>query len=175
MSVPLKAILEAALLAAGEPLSLEQLQSLFPEGERPDKGALRETLDELAGDCRERGIALREVAGGYRFQVREDLIPWVGKLFQERPPRYSRALLETLAIIAYRQPITRGEIEAIRGVSTSSSVMRTLLDQEWIKVKGHKEVPGRPALYVTTRRFLEQFNLRDLSELPPLPDPPKGA
>jgi len=134
------------------------------------RDAIREALDWLQADCAERGIELQHVASGYRFQVRQELAPWISRLWEERPPRYSRALLETLALIAYRQPITRGEIEAIRGVSVSTNIMKTLQEREWIRVVGHREVPGRPALYGSTRQFLDYFNLKSLDDLPALAD-----
>ncbi len=164
----LKSILEAALLAAGEPLSVDRLLALFDAAERPERETLRTALGNLEQDYHDRGIRLVEVAGGYRFQVPVEFAPWVGRLWEERPGRYSRALLETLALIAYRQPITRGEIEEVRGVSVSTSIIRTLLDRNWIKVLGHREAPGRPALYGTTRGFLDHFNLKSLDQLPPL-------
>lgn len=169
MTTPeLKLILEAALLAAGEPLRPERLQSLFGESQRPDREALSTALDELARDCEKRSLELVEVAGGYRLQVRREFSPWISQLWEERSGRYSRALLETLALIAYRQPVTRGEIEEVRGVSVSTGIIKTLLERGWIKVLGHREAPGRPALYGTTREFLDYFNLKSLSELPPL-------
>lgn len=165
----LKRILEAALLAAGQPLSLDRMEKLFEgEDEAPDRRALRAALGELAEECAERGYELKEVASGYRYQVRQELSRWVGRLWDERPPRYSRATLETLALIAYRQPVTRGEIEEVRGVSVSSHILKSLLERDWIRVVGHREVPGRPALYATTRGFLDYFNLKSLDELPPL-------
>lgn len=164
----LKAIAEAALFAAARPLNLAELQGLFEEHERPDTGELRRALAELAQDYAERTLELKEVASGFRFQVRQAYSPWVSRLFEEKPGRYTKAFLETLAIIAYRQPATRGEIEDIRGVSVSSQTIRTLQEREWIQVVGHKEVPGRPALYATTRTFLDYFNLKSLGELPPL-------
>ncbi len=164
----LKNIVEGALLAAGEPLTLERLQGLFPDDEIPDRAQLRQALDELAHDCEGRGIELKEVASGYRLQVRAELAPWVSRLWEERPARYSRALLETLAIIAYRQPVTRGEIEEIRGVSVGTPIIRTLQEREWIRVVGHRDVPGRPAMFGTTRKFLDYFNLKSLDELPSL-------
>ncbi len=167
----LKAILEALLLAAGEPLAPDRLLAAFPEAERPDRDTLRAALAELAADYAGRGMALVEVASGFRLQVPKTFSPWVSRLWEERAARYSRALLETLALIAYRQPITRGEIEDVRGVSVSSNIMKTLQERGWIKVIGHREVPGRPALYATTRAFLDYFNLRSLSELPPLAAP----
>lgn len=167
----LKTILEAVLLTAGEPLSLERLLDVFPEAERPERDALRKALLELINDYVGRGIELVEVANGFRLQVPQTFAPWVSRLGEERAAHYSRALLETLALIAYRQPITRGEIEEVRGVSLSSSIMKTLQERGWIKVIGHREVPGRPALYATTRVFLDYFNLKSLSELPPLAVP----
>ncbi|MHA7855070.1 SMC-Scp complex subunit ScpB [Marinobacter shengliensis] len=163
-----QAIAEAALLAAGKPLSLEQLRELFVEDERPSRQVMEHVLVQLDKACEGRGFELKKVASGYRLQVREELAPWVGRLFEEKPQRYSRALLETLALIAYRQPITRGEIEDIRGVTVSSNIIRTLLEREWVRVVGHRDVPGRPAMYATTRQFLDYFNLTGLDELPPL-------
>lgn len=165
---PLTHILEAALLAAGEPLPLERLQDLFPDDERPERAALRQHLDLLAIELSDRGIELKEVASGYRLQARTELAPWISRLWEERPARYSRALLETLAIIAYRQPVTRAEIEEIRGVSVSTPIVRTLQEREWIRIVGHRDVPGRPAMYGTTRQFLDYFNLKSLNELPTL-------
>lgn len=164
----LKFILEAALLAVGEPVSLERLQGLFDDEVRPDKDRIRAALASLAQDYEGRGLELREVASGYRLQVPQVYSPWVSRLWEERPGRYSRALLETLALIAYRQPLTRGEIEAVRGVSVSSSIIKALLERRWITVLGHRDVPGRPALYGTTREFLDYFDLKTLSDLPPL-------
>ena len=164
----LKKILEAALLAADEPLSLNQLEALFSEEAQPGHGKLREALAELAADCEGRGIELREVASGYRLQVRQEFQPWVSRLWQQKPPRYSRALLETLALIAYRQPVTRGEIEEIRGVAVSTNIMRTLQEREWVRIVGHRDVPGRPALFGTTRKFLDYFDLKSLDQLPTL-------
>ncbi|MCL5669440.1 MAG: SMC-Scp complex subunit ScpB [Gammaproteobacteria bacterium] len=168
----IKNILEAALLAAGEPLSDERLLGLFNETERPAREQLREALQQLRGDCAARSIELREVSSGWRIQVRQEFAPWVARLWEERAPRYSRALLETLALIAYRQPITRAEIEEIRGVTIASSIMKTLQEREWIRIVGHREVPGRPALYATTREFLDYFNLRSLEDLPTLAELP---
>ncbi len=167
----LKTILEAVLLAAGEPLSLERLQGVFPEAERPEREVLRAALAELTIDYAGRGLELIEVASGFRVQVPGAFSPWVSRLWEERATTYSRALLETLALVAYRQPVTRGEIEEVRGVSVSSSIMKTLQERDWIKVVGHREVPGRPALYATTRAFLDYFNLKSLSELPTLAPP----
>ncbi|QSP94047.1 SMC-Scp complex subunit ScpB [Marinobacter salinisoli] len=164
----IQAITEAALLAAAKPLSLEQLRELFPEAERPARQVMEHVMVMLDGACVGRGFELKKVASGYRLQVREEFGPWVGRLFEEKPQRYSRALLETLALIAYRQPITRGEIEDIRGVTVSSNIIRTLLEREWVRVVGHRDVPGRPAMYATTKQFLDYFNLTGLDQLPPL-------
>ena len=164
----LAVLLEGFLLAAGKPLSLERLGELFGETERPTPSALRRAIELLAQSCEGRAFELKEVASGYRLQVRERLSPWVGRLWEERPQRYSRAMLETLALIAYRQPITRGEIEEIRGVAVNSQIVRTLLEREWVRVVGHRDVPGRPAMFATTRLFLDHFNLKSLDELPPL-------
>lgn len=164
----LKLILEAALMAAGRPLDMETLRSLFDEEQRPEVGEIESALELLRQDFASRTLDLRKVASGYRFQVREGFSPWVSRLFEERPGRYSRAFLETLAIIAYRQPVTRGEIEDIRGVAVSSGIIKTLLEREWVHVVGQKEVPGRPSLLATTRYFLDYFNLTSLQDLPPL-------
>lgn len=167
----IKTIIEAALLAAGEPLPVQRLAALFAEDERPDQTTLLAALQALHQDYSQRGIELVEVADGWRLQVRPSYAPWVGRLWEEKPGRYSRALLETLALIAYRQPITRGEIADIRGVTVSTTMMRTLQERGWIRRIGHREVPGRPGLYGTTNEFLNYFNLKSLSELPPLPEP----
>ena len=164
----LKAIIEAALFAAQRPLNIGEIEGLFPEEEKPEVAAIRAALADLAEEYRTRPIELKEVASGFRYQVRAAFSPWVSRLFEERPARYSKALLETLAIIAYRQPVTRGEIEDIRGVSVSTLIIRTLLERDWVHVVGHKEVPGRPALYATTRQFLDYFNLQSLNDLPAL-------
>ena len=161
-------ILEGALMAAGEPVSLQRIGQLFDDLERPSNDELRSALDEVASRCEGRGYELVQVASGYRFQVRQNLAQWVGRLWQERPQKYSRALLETLSLIAYRQPITRGEIEEIRGVAVSSNIIKTLQEREWVRIVGHRDVPGRPAMYATTRQFLDYFNLKSLEELPPL-------
>lgn len=167
--LPLKNIVEGALLAAGGPLTLDSLLGLFgTDEEPPTREALNVALATLAEDYRDRGIELAEVAGGYRIQVRKDCAPWIARLWDEKPPRYSRALLETLALIAYRQPITRGEIEDIRGVAVSTHIVKTLLEREWVRVVGHRDVPGRPSLYATTRKFLDYFGLKSLNELPTL-------
>jgi segregation and condensation protein B len=164
----LKMILESILLAAGRPLTIDQLLAMFEEHEKPERSALREAVAALQSDYELRGIALVQLGGGYRIQVRQTMQPWVARLWEEKPARYSRALLETLALIAYRQPITRGEIEDVRGVAVSSSIMKTLQEREWVHVVGHRDVPGRPAMYGTTKQFLNYFNLKSLDELPSL-------
>ena len=168
MSEPaLESILEAALLAAGEALSIEQLQAVLGD-DPPPRAALEKALERLAGQLDGRGVELQRVASGYRLQVPERYAPWVARLWEEKPGRYSRALLETLAIIAYRQPITRAEIEELRGVTLSSSIMRTLQERGWVRTAGHRDTPGRPAVFAPTRAFLDYFNLASLSELPAL-------
>jgi segregation and condensation protein B len=169
MTLPqIKNIIEAALMVSERPLTLERLMILFKplEIDGPFYEQVKQALAELRQEYTGRGIELKEVASGFRFQARAELSPWLNQLWEERSPRYSRALLEILAIIAYRQPITRGEIEALRGVSVSSPIIRTLLEREWIRIAGHREVPGRPAVYVTTPQFLDHFNLKSLAELP---------
>ena len=161
-------ILEAAILVADRPLTVQNLAELFEQHERPGNSDIRDALKEIAERCEGRGFELQEVASGFRFQVRQQLSPWVARLWAERPARYSRALLEALALIAYRQPITRGEIEEIRGVAVSSNIIKTLHERDWIRVVGHRDVPGRPAMYATTRAFLDYFNLRSLDQLPAL-------
>jgi segregation and condensation protein B len=164
----LKLVAEAILLAAGRPMSLDQLLALFTDEERPERGELRGALAALADEYAGRGIELVEVGSGYRIQIRQEMQLWVSRLWEEKPTRYSRALLETLALIAYRQPITRGEIEEVRGVTVSTSIMKTLLEREWIRTVGHRDVPGHPAMYGTTKQFLDYFNLKSLEELPTL-------
>lgn len=164
----LKNIIEAALLAAGGPLSLDMMLTLFLDEEQPEKKELREVLEQLKQDYEGRGIEVVEVGSGWRIQVVEEVSLWVSRLWTERAPRYSRALMETLALIAYRQPITRGDIEDIRGVSVSTNIIKTLLEREWVRVVGTRDVPGKPSLYGTTREFLDYFNLKTLDELPPL-------
>lgn len=166
-------IVEAALMAANKPLSIDKLQQLFDndlqsEQERPSKDKLLFILHKLQEYYEGRGVELKQVSSGFRFQVRQEIAPWVGSMWDEKPQKYSRALLETLALVAYRQPITRGEIEDIRGVSVSSQIIRTLVDREWIRVIGHRDVPGKPAMYATTKQFLDYFSLKKLEELPPL-------
>ncbi len=164
----LKNIIEGALLAAGQPLSINRLLALFEAENQPLRQDIRDVLNMLSEEYESRGMELKEVASGFRIQVKQSLAPWVSKLWEERPARYSRALLETLALIVYRQPITRAEIEDVRGVSVSTSIIKTLLEREWVRIVGHKEVPGKPALYGTTSEFLDYFNLKKLDELPEL-------
>ncbi|MEJ2391790.1 MAG: SMC-Scp complex subunit ScpB [Gammaproteobacteria bacterium] len=164
----LKRILEALIMASSTPLNLERMLAVFPEPQQPDKAQLREALAALAEDYAKTSLELKEVSTGFRFQVRKDFAEWVGKLWEEKPARYSRALLETLSLVAYKQPITRGEIEKIRGVSVNTQIMKTLLEREWVSIVGHRDVPGKPAIYATTRQFLDYFNLKSLEDLPPL-------
>lgn len=161
-------VLEGAILASGEALSLDKLLTLFDEDKRPSKRLLLETLESLQEAQHDRGFILKQVASGWRFEVCDDLAPWVNRLWEERPQKYSRALLETIALIAYRQPLTRGDIEDVRGVAVSSNIIKTLVERDWVKVVGHRDVPGRPALYATTRQFLDYFGLKSLDELPSL-------
>ena len=164
----LASLLEAFLLASGKPQSLERLFELFEEGERPQPPVFKKALELLRKSCQGRSFELTEVASGYRLQIRDTFSPWVGRLWEERPQRYSRAMLETMALIAYRQPITRGEIEDVRGVAVNSHIVKTLLEREWIRVVGYRDVPGKPAMFATTKGFLDHFNLKSLDELPPL-------
>jgi segregation and condensation protein B len=164
----LKQIIEAVLFAADEPLNLNRLMSLFPEESVPERDMIKQAIARIQEECADRSIELKEVGSGYRFQVKQDYAQWASKLWEERPARYSRATLETLALIAYRQPITRGEIEEVRGVSVSSQIIKSLMEREWIKIVGHRDVPGKPALYATSREFLDYFNLKSLDELPSL-------
>jgi len=168
VSTVTKQIIEGLLLAAGKPLPISKIADVFPEHERPETQELQAAIKAIELDCEQRGFELKKVASGYRFQVKQEFGEWVGKLWDERPQRYSRALLETISIIAYRQPITRGEIEKIRGVAVSTNIIRTLIEREWVRVVGHRDVPGRPAMYATTKQFLDYFNLKSLEELPPL-------
>lgn len=168
--IQIKYFIESALLAAGRPLSIDQLQNLFDGRSVPDKSEIRTAINGLLEDYEERGITITEVASGFRVQVKIDMADRLQKLWEERPPRYSRALFETLALIAYRQPMTRGEIEEIRGVAVSSNIVRSLLEREWIRVVGHRDVPGRPAMFGTTKLFLDYFGLKKLDDLPPLAD-----
>ncbi|MGL5999091.1 MAG: SMC-Scp complex subunit ScpB [Pseudomonas proteolytica] len=164
----LASLLEAFLLASGKPQSLERLFELFEEAERPEPPVFKKALEILRKSCEGRAFELREVASGYRLQIREKFSPWVGRLWEERPQRYSRAMLETMALIAYRQPITRGEIEDVRGVAVNSHIVKTLLEREWIRIVGYRDVPGKPAMFATTKVFLDHFNLKNLDDLPPL-------
>lgn len=164
----LKNIIEAALLAVAHPMSVEQLMKLFDDEARPSASAIKDTLRQLQNDCDGRGVELKEVASGFRYQARQEYSQWLSRLWEERPAKYSRAALETLALIAYRQPVTRAEIEDVRGVGVSSSIVKTLIEREWIRVVGHRDVPGRPALYATTKQFLDYFNMKSLEELPTL-------
>ena len=166
----IKHFVEAALLAAGRPVKVEQLQALFDGRSTPDKSEIRKAIAELQDDYEPRGLVVAEVASGYRIQIKAAMADRLQKLWEERPPRYSRALFETLALIAYRQPMTRGEIEEIRGVSVSANIIRTLMEREWVRVVGHRDVPGRPAMFGTTRQFLDYFGLKKLEDLPPLAD-----
>jgi segregation and condensation protein B len=161
-------IVEGALLASSQPLTLAQLQELFPEEQPAPPGSVERALELLREGCQGRGVELVEVASGFRYQVKADVHAWVARLWTERKTRYTRATLETLALIAYRQPITRGEIEQVRGVAVSSNIIQALEEREWIRVVGHRDVPGRPALYGTTKGFLDYFGLKRLDELPPL-------
>ncbi len=164
----LKRIIEAALLAAGQPLTFVQLNELFGEEEMPGVDTIANCISALVEDCQQRGVELVEVASGWRYQIRRETQPWVARLWTERQTKYSRALLETLALIAYRQPITRAEIEQIRGVAVSTNIIKTMEEREWIRVLGHRDVPGKPAIFGTTKHFLDYFNLRSLDQLPPL-------
>ncbi len=164
----IKTIVEASLMAAGRPLSVDALQAVFGDFSRPERQEIRDAVKALQEDYEHRAIEIKEVASGYRVQVRTRHTEYISRLWDERPPRYSRALLETLALIAYRQPITRGEIEEVRGVSVSTNIVRTLLERNWVRVVGHRDVPGRPAMFGTTKEFLDYFGLRKLDELPSL-------
>jgi len=164
----IKNIIEAALMAAGQPLSIDRMLALFEDADRPERKTIRDAIEKIQADYADRGIKLNEVASGYRIQVRTAYSEWVARLWQERPPRYSRALMETMALIAYRQPVTRGEIEEIRGVGVSTNIIRTLLERGWARVVGHRDVPGKPEMFGTTREFLDYFDLKSLDELPTL-------
>ena len=166
----IKHFIEAALLAAGRPLTVQQLQDLFDGRSTPEKPRIRKAIEALEEDYADRGLTIAEVASGFRLQIKGSMAERLHKLWEERPPRYSRALFETLALVAYRQPITRGEIEEVRGVTVSTNIMRSLLEREWIRVVGHRDVPGRPAMFGTTKLFLDYFGLKKLDDLPPLAD-----
>jgi segregation and condensation protein B len=169
-AIEIKHFVEAALLAAGRPLSIDQLQGLFDGRTAPEKSEIRKAIETLNNEYEDRGILVSEVASGFRMQVKSSMADRLQKLWEERPPRYSRALFETLALIAYRQPITRGDIEEIRGVSVSSNIVRQLLERDWVRVVGHRDIPGRPAMFGTTKAFLDYFGLKKLDDLPPLAD-----
>ncbi len=161
-------LLEAAMMAYGKPMSLDKMLQLFDEDKQPSTAELKAALAVLEQQCADRGVELKEVASGYRYQSKQEYAEWISRLWEEKAPRYSRALLETLALVAYRQPVTRSEIEDVRGVSVSSHIVKTLLERDWIRVVGHRDVPGRPALYATTKEFLDYFNLKKLEDLPSL-------
>ena len=164
----LKRIIEAVLFASDDPMDMKQLMALFPEDGHPGRDAIKNALDAIQTDCEQRSIELKEVKSGFRFQVRQSYADWVTKLWEDKPARYSRAAMETIALVAYRQPITRAEIEEVRGVSVSTQIIKTLMERDWVKVVGHRDVPGKPALYATTKNFLDYFNLKSLEELPTL-------
>ena len=166
--VELKRIIEAVLFSSDEPMDMKRLMGLFPEDGHPGRDAIKAALESIKKDCEDRSIELKEVKSGFRFQVRQTYADWVAKLWEERPARYSRAAMETIALIAYRQPITRAEIEEVRGVSVSTQIIKTLMERDWVKVVGHRDVPGKPALYATTKNFLDYFNLKSLEDLPTL-------
>jgi segregation and condensation protein B len=169
-AIEIKHFIEAAILAAGRPLNVDQLQNLFDGRMTPEKSEIRQAIATLNEEYEQRGISIVEVASGFRVQVKSGMADQLQKLWEERPPRYSRAMFETLALIAYRQPITRGEIEEIRGVAVSSNIVRTLLERDWCRVVGHRDVPGRPEMFATTKYFLDYFGLKKLEDLPPLVD-----
>jgi len=172
MENKLMQIIEAALFSASRPLKIEEIQRLFPKDQTPDKEDIKETLNEIEELCANRGVELKRVSSGYRMQVKQSLSEYIAKLWEEKPQKYTKATLETLALIAYRQPITRGEIEEIRGVSVGTQLIRGILERGWIKIVGQRDVPGRPSLYATTKEFLDYFGLQHLRELPDLPDLP---
>ena len=169
-AIEIKHFVEAALLAAGRPLNVDQLQKLFDGRMAPEKSEIREVVATLNEEYESRGITITEVASGFRVQVKALMADRLHKLWEERPPRYSRAMFETLALIAYRQPITRGEIEEVRGVSVTANIVRTLLERDWVRIVGHRDVPGRPEMFATTKSFLDYFGLKKLDDLPPLAD-----
>lgn len=166
----LQRIIEALLLASEQPLSVDRILGLFEEDQRPSKAEVKQAIEALQSSLEGRAVELREVGNGWRLQTRQDYAGWVAKLWEEKPPRYSRALLETLALVCYRQPISRAEIEDVRGVSLSQSILKTLMERNWVRIVGYREVPGRPALFGTTKDFLDDFNIRSLEELPSLPE-----
>jgi segregation and condensation protein B len=165
-------VIEAVLLSASTPIDVQEIKRVFPEDERPTREEIRQALQEIEEQCKDRGVELKKVSSGYRLQVRQSLSSYVAKLWEERPQRFSKATLETLALIAYRQPITRGEIEEIRGVTIGTQLMRGLMERGWVKIVGQRDVPGRPSLYSTTKEFLDYFGLQHLRELPELPELP---
>jgi len=164
----IKKIIEGALMAAGKPLDIARIESVFEDDERPPRDQIKAALEEIESDCRGRGFQLKQIASGYRLQVNQELATWVNRLWEEKPKRYSRAMLETLSLIAYRQPLTRGDIELVRGVAVSSDIIKTLQEREWVRVVGYRDVPGKPALYATTKQFLDYFNVKSLEHLPAL-------
>lgn len=166
----MQTIIEAALMIAGQPLSINAIQKMFTDDERPENEDIKNALERISEHYQDSGVELRQVASGYRLQAKADLSPWLARLWEERPPRYSRAYMETLSIIAYKQPVTRAEIEDIRGVTVSSNIIKTLMEREWVRVIGQLDVPGKPSIYGTTKEFLNYFNLKSLKELPPLPE-----
>ena len=172
MEHKLTQVVEAILLSASRPLDIQEIERVFPDNERPTREEIRQALTEIEEQCLDRGVELKKVSSGYRLQVRQDLSVYVAKLWEERPQRFSKATLETLALIAYRQPITRGEIEEIRGVTIGTQLMRGLMERGWVKIVGQRDVPGRPSLYSTTKEFLDYFGLQHLRELPELPELP---
>ena len=165
-------VIEAVLLSASRPIDVQEIERVFPEDEKPTREEVRQALQEIEEQCKDRGVELKKVSSGYRLQVRQSLSSYVAKLWEERPQRFSKATLETLALIAYRQPITRGEIEEIRGVTIGTQLMRGLMERGWVKIVGQRDVPGRPSLYSTTKEFLDYFGLQHLRELPELPELP---
>ena len=172
MEHKLTQVVEAILLSASRPLDIQEIERVFPDNERPTREEIRQALTEIEEQCLDRGVELKKVSSGYRLQVRQALSIYVAKLWEERPQRFSKATLETLALIAYRQPITRGEIEGIRGVTIGTQLMRGLMERGWVKIVGQRDVPGRPSLYSTTKEFLDYFGLQHLRELPELPELP---
>ena len=172
MEHKLSQVIEAVLLSASRPIDVQEIERVFPEDEKPTREEIRRALQDIEEQCKDRGVELKKVSSGYRLQVRQTLSSYVAKLWEERPQRFSKATLETLALIAYRQPITRGEIEEIRGVTIGTQLMRGLMERGWVKIVGQRDVPGRPSLYSTTKEFLDYFGLQHLRELPDLPDLP---
>ena len=172
MEHKLSQVIEAVLLSASRPIDVQEIERVFPEDEKPTREEIRQALQDIEEQCKDRGVELKKVSSGYRLQVRQTLSSYVSKLWEERPQRFSKATLETLALIAYRQPITRGEIEEIRGVTIGTQLMRGLMERGWVKIVGQRDVPGRPSLYSTTKEFLDYFGLQHLRELPDLPDLP---